>query len=80
MKIGAGAILIAVGLVVLWLAVTGRLSNLTAAWGVLTGDTAPSGNAVPASGPATSSRAAQIAAALQLPFPLPSSPAIRPTV
>lgn len=36
MKLGAGAIVIAVGLVILWLAVTGKLGNIEAAWRALT--------------------------------------------
>lgn len=37
MKFGSGALLVAVGLLVLWLAVSGRLTNLGAAWNTLNG-------------------------------------------
>lgn len=40
MRGGGGFLLLTVGLVLLWLTVTGRLANAAAAWGALTG-TAP---------------------------------------
>lgn len=43
MKFGSGALLVAVGLLVLWLAVSGRLSNLSPAWNVLNGAPATGG-------------------------------------
>jgi hypothetical protein len=36
MKLGAGAIIVAVGLLILWLAVTGKLGNVENAWAALT--------------------------------------------
>ena len=50
MKFGSGALLVAAGLLVLWLAVSGKLSNLSAAWGALNGvtpDTTTASNAQP---------------------------------
>lgn len=38
MKFGGGALVIAAGLLVLWLAVSGKLSNMSAAWATLNGD------------------------------------------
>jgi hypothetical protein len=40
MKFGSGALLVAAGLLVLWLAVSGKLSNLPGAWATLNGDSA----------------------------------------
>lgn len=37
MKFGGGALVIAAGLLVLWLAVSGKLSNMSAAWATLNG-------------------------------------------
>jgi hypothetical protein len=37
MKFGVGALFVVLGLLILWLAVTGRLSNVEGAWRALTG-------------------------------------------
>lgn len=37
MKFGVGALFVVLGLLILWLAVTGRLSNIENAWRTLTG-------------------------------------------
>lgn len=52
MKLGVGVLFVAIGLVILWLAVTGRLSRLSDAWTVLKGDAAGAGDVQPVSGPA----------------------------
>jgi hypothetical protein len=41
MRFGSGALLVAAGLLVLWLAVSGKLSNLGGAWAILNGDALP---------------------------------------
>lgn len=46
MKFGSGALLVAVGLLVLWLAASGRLVNLSSAWATLNGE-APAANGLP---------------------------------
>lgn len=38
MKFGSGALLVAVGLLVLWLAASGRLVNISKAWATLNGE------------------------------------------
>lgn len=49
MKFGSGALLVAAGLLVLWLAVSGRLTNIGAAWSALNGgaSVASAGGALP---------------------------------
>lgn len=47
MKFGSGALLVAVGLLVLWLAASGRLVNLGKAWATLNGEDATGIGAVP---------------------------------
>jgi hypothetical protein len=37
MKFGVGALFVVLGLLILWLAATGRLSNIESAWKTLTG-------------------------------------------
>jgi hypothetical protein len=46
-----GILLLAVGLVLLWLAVSGRLTNAAAAWAALTGKPVPKPVAGPSSSP-----------------------------
>lgn len=52
MKFGVGSLFVVVGLLVLWLAVTGRLANLDGAWRVLTGQKPEAATDRPISGPA----------------------------
>lgn len=40
MRFGSGALLVAVGLLILWLAVSGKLTNLSSAWATLNGEAA----------------------------------------
>lgn len=65
MKLGSGVVLVAVGLVVLWLAVTGRLSNLAPAWATLNSDgTDDTASANPTSGASGARDPAALATAL----------------
>lgn len=79
MKLGTGVLFVAIGLVLLWLAVTGRLANAGAAWSALKGE-APAGGAVkPTSdsgAAAPSSEASRIAAALNVPVGFPNFPVL----
>lgn len=60
MKLGSGVVLVAVGLVILWLAVTGRLSNLAPAWATLNSD-GPGAGVNPTGGTVGASDATQTA-------------------
>lgn len=73
MKLGVGTLFVGIGLVILWAAVTGRLSNVGAAWAALKGDD-PAATVHPASGGAAAPTASRVAAALNVPAGFPAFP------
>jgi hypothetical protein len=72
MKFGSGALLVAAGLLILWLAVSGKLSNLSGAWATLNGDTATDTTAESSSLPANLMGGFPVEAFP--PLPAPSAP------
>lgn len=76
MKFGASALLIGVGLVIVWLGVTGRLSNLGRAWAELTGAKEAQPGVTPTSGPLAG--AGPITGTTRVPYGVIGSPGIVP--
>lgn len=56
MKFGVGTLFVVIGLLILWLAVTGRLSNVESAWRTLTGQAAADADPKPVNAPGRTGR------------------------
>lgn len=77
MKLGAGAVFVAIGLLVLWFAITGRLSKFVDLWQQASGDA--NGPAQNMSGPGARqapTRAAVLGASLNIPAGFPALPGL----
>jgi hypothetical protein len=73
MKFGSGALLVVVGLAVLWMAITGRLGCVGAFMGCVRGNGASGGTGKGASGTVPAPNGGSIIAALR---PLPTLPTV----
>lgn len=74
MKLGAGAVFVAIGLLVLWFAVTGRLSKFVDLWQQAGGSSTDKNIAAPSSESGPSERAIRLADALNIPRNFPAFP------
>lgn len=76
MKLGAGAVFVAIGLLVLWFAITGRLSKFVDLWQQSGRATDTTQNMSGPGAGGVSARTAALAARLNIPAGFPSLPSL----